>query len=110
MTNYKLKHNLYPLLLVLFIGTAIYYSKILWPKEILEWQFYGPVQKITHDGKNIPWVTIKDKEYDLQHEIWDRSIEIYKGDTLIKKKGSYKLILIRAHTKDTIVFKEHSPS
>ena len=71
-------------------------------RKNLNWNFKGVVEKVWYDKTAFPHVTVNGTEYDLRIAIWDFNIKINKGDTIIKKKGDERILLIRPKTRDTI--------
>ncbi len=86
---------------VLFVIFSVV-NKSIESKKALKWHFKGPVEYVYYNDKNTPHVVINHKKYDLFYAIWDKSIKINVGDTLIKQKGSLFIKLIRKNGTDTL--------
>ena len=66
------KKTTYPtvaiLMLVLLITALLHRTN--GPKQVLKWNFKGPVEKVWYDAKGYPTVIVHGKEYDLFYAIW----------------------------------------
>ncbi len=71
--------------------------------EIRVWDFKGVVERV---GKSLTSdnviITVSGKDYDLARLHMNPNIGIYKGDTIIKKKGDLVFRMIKPNSKDTI--------
>ena len=86
---------------VLFVIFSVF-NKPIESKKSLKWHFKGTVEYVYYNDKNTPHVVVNNKKYDLFYAIWDKSIKINVGDTLIKQKGSLLIKLIRKNGTDTL--------
>jgi len=88
---------------VLFLVALIYYNNQL-RKETLNYDFNGKVESVIYSDKGEPTVLIKGKEFNLPVNFWNFSHKIEIGDSLVKKKDSMQVILIKSQTAAVIKF------
>ena len=67
------------------------------------YEFNGVVEDVNYDIKGTPSVTISGHVYYLSYNNWNFQHRIMKMDTLIKKKGYMKIILIKYSTHEKII-------
>ena len=104
--NLRNKNQL--ILFVLIIGSLVVSSIIAahhkkdYLKDKLNLSFKGAVRKIYYNVKDIPYITVNGKEYNLIGTIRNLDYKIQKGDTIIKQKGDIRIKIIRPDSRDTI--------
>ena len=95
---------LLPILFIALVAIILYWNRNNMGE--LGWEFKGPVQEAVNDGDagSASYVKVQGKGYDLTNIEWADFIKIFKGDTLIKRKGDKYIKIIRAGAKDTIYY------
>lgn len=73
-------------------------------KMNLKLEFNGLVEDVQYDIKGIPSVTVSENTYYLSWNDWYFNHRIQKGDSLIKKRNSLLIMLIKQKSGEVIVF------
>jgi len=88
--------------LSLAIITAYSYFKS--KKEALSYQFDGKADTVIYSDKGEPTITIHGTKYDLSVNFWDFNHQIQVGDSLVKKRNSLQVKILKSD--GTIIIKQ----
>ena len=97
--QYKFGVQVFFITVVMLVVAGIYFNYIN-KKTALDYQFNGKVDSVDYNLKNQASVFIKGIQYDLFYQKWDfNHNRIQKGDSIIKRKNSIVIKLIKANGK-----------
>ena len=97
--QYKFGVQVFCITVVMLVVAGIYFNYIN-KKTALDYQFNGKVDSVDYNLKNQASVFIKGVQYDLFYQKWDfNHNRIQKGDSIIKRKNSIVIKLIKANGK-----------
>ncbi len=87
--------------LILLLGWFVY-DRFQY-KNTMSWSFKGEVENVKYGFlRSTPIINVNNNEYDLWRTKWDTHLKIQVGDTIVKRKGTLNIFLIRRGTRDTL--------
>lgn len=88
---------------ILFIGLSVFFY-IKSEKRLLNCEFNGSIDSVAYCTKGFPYVKVNNNVYYLEAD-WNFNHSLHIGDSIIKKKNSLEIKVIKKETGEVQIFK-----
>lgn len=104
VSKYKTDKRTYiAIVFILFFGLGFFFFQRS-EKRLLNYEFNGVIDSVGYCAKGFPYVKINNKVFYLEAD-WNFNHSLNVGDTMIKKKNSLEIKVIKKETGETQIFK-----